>query len=274
MDFPIGENIKRLRGARGVTQEQLAERLHVSAPAVSKWERGEAFPDIALVPRLADYFGVSVDQLLGTDRTAESEYYNRVYGRDEYYWGVEPSSMCLEVLRLLPPARPLKLLDIGCGEGKDAVFFARCGYDVSAFDISDAGLEKTRALAEKARVTVRTFNANLLHYRLSEPYDVLYSSGVFAFVKPELRCEIMENYKAHVSEGGLVAFHTFVAKPFITRDPKKTRAFYWKSGELFTYFHDWYIESCCEYVSDCNSGGAPHKHAANRLFARNITSLP
>jgi mRNA interferase MazF len=43
----------------------------------------------------------------------------------------------------------------------------------------------------------------------------------------------------------------------------------WKSGQLFTYFHDWYIEHCTEYVFDCNSSGIPHRHAANRLFARN-----
>jgi hypothetical protein len=46
-----------------------------------------------------------------------------------------------------------------------------------------------------------------------------------------------------------------------------------QSGELFTHFHDWYIEQCSEYVFDCNSSGTPHKHAANRLFARKIKTL-
>lgn len=174
-------------------------------------------------------------------------------------------------LRYLPPTRPLKLLDIGCDEGKDAVFFARCGYIVSAFDLSETGLEKTRLLAEKANVTVNTFRANLLHFRLTENYNILYSSGVFQYIKPEIRAEIMENYKTHVNDGGLVAFHTFVEKPFIERVPDRQRDSYaWKSGELFTYFHDLYIENCCEYIFDCNSSGVPHKHAANRLFARNF----
>jgi tellurite methyltransferase len=176
-------------------------------------------------------------------------------------------------LAMLPDVTGLAGLDIGCGEGKDAVFFARCGYSVSAFDLSEAGLEKTRLLAEKARVTVKTFNANLWHYRLTENFDILYSSGVFAYIKPDLRAEIMENYRSHVNDGGLVAFQTFVSKPFVARDPNKTGIYPWKSGELFTYFHDWYIENCSEYVFNCNSGGVPHKHAANRLFARNIKEL-
>jgi tellurite methyltransferase len=270
----IGETIKALRMERSLTQEQLANRLNVSAPAVSKWERGEALPDITLMPALAGELGVSTDRLFGLDQTSASLHYNKVYNREDYYWGVEPSTMCYDVLRYLPPTRPLKLLDIGCGEGKDAVFFARCGYIVSAFDLAETGLEKTCMLAEKAHVQVNTFQANLWHFRLTENYDVLYSSGVFSYIKPEIRAEIMENYKSHVNDGGLVAFHTFVQKPFIARAPEKEKTYAWKSGQLFTYFHDWYIENCCEYVFDCNSGGVPHKHAANRLFAKNLKVLP
>ncbi|MDR3149938.1 MAG: helix-turn-helix domain-containing protein [Oscillospiraceae bacterium] len=273
MNRNFGDTIKALRAQHGLTQEQLAGRLNVSAPAVSKWERGESFPDVTLMPALAAELGVSTDKLFGIDQTSASIHYNKVYDSEDYYWGVEPSTMCYDVLRYLPPTRPLKLLDIGCGEGKDAVFFARCGYIVSAFDLSEAGIEKARSLAEKARVTVNTFTANLLHYRLTENYDILYSSGVFAYIKPDLRAEIMANYKSHVNDGGLAAFQTFVNKPFIPRAPEKTPIYAWKSGELFTYFHDWYIENCCEYVFDCNSSGVPHKHAANRMFARNIKEI-
>ena len=82
--------------------------------------------------------------------------YEKVYsGDDNYYWGVNPSQMCLRIISLMPPDRRLKVLDIGCGEGKDAVFLARCGYDVSAFDITHSGVEKTKRLAEKAQVHVR-----------------------------------------------------------------------------------------------------------------------
>jgi tellurite methyltransferase len=91
---------------------------------------------------------------------------------------------------------------------------------------------------------------------------------VLHYIKPELRDEIMENYKAYTSGGGLAAFHVFVEKPFIAPPPEQEYHYRWKSGELFTCFHDWYIEHCTEYVFDCNSSGIPHRHAANRLFAR------
>lgn len=61
----IGKNIKRLRQNKGVTQEQLGEVLGVSSQAVSKWENESALPDILILPKLADYFGISIDELMG-----------------------------------------------------------------------------------------------------------------------------------------------------------------------------------------------------------------
>ena len=68
MKIMIGSNIKRLRKEKGVTQEQLAEAMNVSCAAVSKWERGETYPDISLLQPLAFYFGVSLDTLMGYDK--------------------------------------------------------------------------------------------------------------------------------------------------------------------------------------------------------------
>ncbi len=83
MNLYIGENIKRLRRERGITQETLADAMNVSCPAVSKWERGETFPDITMVLPLAAYFGVSADELLGLD-AAKNEQKIRDY-LDEYH---------------------------------------------------------------------------------------------------------------------------------------------------------------------------------------------
>lgn len=60
----IGKNIKRLRLCKGDTQEKLADALHISCQAVSKWENGNAAPDIAILPLLADYFDITIDELM------------------------------------------------------------------------------------------------------------------------------------------------------------------------------------------------------------------
>ena len=56
--------LKSLRRERKMTQENLAEIFHISQTSVSKYERGEAVPDLETVVKMADYFGVSVDEFI------------------------------------------------------------------------------------------------------------------------------------------------------------------------------------------------------------------
>ena len=71
LDFhALGREIKRKREEKGWTQEQLAEKLSVSAQAVSKWESGKSCPDISLLPAIAKLFGVTVDALFSLPKQA------------------------------------------------------------------------------------------------------------------------------------------------------------------------------------------------------------
>ncbi len=72
MTIYLGENIKRLRREKDLTQETLAEFLGVTFQSVSNWERGESYPDITILPEIAAFLKVSVDELLGVNK-AESE---------------------------------------------------------------------------------------------------------------------------------------------------------------------------------------------------------
>jgi len=63
----IGMQIAKLRKENNITQDELAKNLDVSAQAVSKWENGGA-PDLELLPRIADYFDVSIDYLFGREQ--------------------------------------------------------------------------------------------------------------------------------------------------------------------------------------------------------------
>ncbi len=65
--------IKELRKERGLTQRELADALHITDRAVSKWERGLSAPDIALLEPLSDLFGVTVGELIRGERTAEEQ---------------------------------------------------------------------------------------------------------------------------------------------------------------------------------------------------------
>ena len=74
----IGETIKQLRKERRTTQEELAEYLHISPQAVSKWETGASSPDIDMIPKLAIYFGTTPDRLLDFDQSRLDEAIQRI----------------------------------------------------------------------------------------------------------------------------------------------------------------------------------------------------
>ena len=64
MTICFGDNLNKLRKTKGLTQEEFAKAMGVSFQAVSKWERGETYPDIELLPAIANYFNTSIDSLL------------------------------------------------------------------------------------------------------------------------------------------------------------------------------------------------------------------
>ncbi len=266
------EVISKRRKESGLTQNQLAQSLGVSFQAVSKWENGTAYPDIAILPKLAAVLNTTTDALLGYGGVVAD--YDGRYGKEGYYWGLTPNRICYDIMKLLPPIKPYRVLDMGCGEGKDAVFFAKCGYAVTAFDLSEQGIEKAKRLAEHNKVEVRLFRADLFDYRPDTEYDIIFSSGVLHFVPEQQRKDLCDSLKEHTADNGINAMNVFVEKPFITRAPDSTRdeskRHPWRSGELFGYYHDWLFHVCREEVFDCNSGGKPHKHCMDTLIAQKV----
>ena len=78
----MGKEIRRLRNERGLTQEALAAALNVTAQTVSKWECGNSIPDVQLLPEIAVYFGVSIDQLFAMSPEQQMERIeNHIYDR-------------------------------------------------------------------------------------------------------------------------------------------------------------------------------------------------
>lgn len=77
----IGNRISAKRKEKGITQEELANHLGVSKPAVSKWESGQSYPDILLLPVLASYFDITVDELIGYEPQLTQEEIRKVCRR-------------------------------------------------------------------------------------------------------------------------------------------------------------------------------------------------
>lgn len=86
----IGNRIKVLRKARGLTQEQLASAIGISFQAVSKWETNIAYPDITLAPVLANFFGVSMDELFDFNLTEKEKEIKEIVDKSYEYRECDP----------------------------------------------------------------------------------------------------------------------------------------------------------------------------------------
>ena len=270
----IGQQIANRRKLLGLTQQRLADILHISFQAVSKWENGATLPDVSMLMPLAQALHTSVDALIGYHPAPATEYEQRYQGED-YYWGITPNRLCYEIMQRKPPIQPWRVLDIGCGEGQDAVFLARNGYKVSAFDIADAGLEKARRLSELGGTTVDFFRSDILDYQPNGMYDIVFCSGVIHYLPPDKRSEVISRLKEHTAPHGLHVINVFVSKPFISPPPDAESAESahppWKSGELFMYYHDWLLHKTDEVIFDCMSSSVLHQHCMDVMIAEKIS---
>ena len=266
----LAEKIYRSRKALGMTQEMLAEKLGITPQSVSRWENGQSRPDVDMLPRLAAFFGITIDALFGYK--AENLKITQYEKNHKKNFTGAANKLALEVLKISQPTEPENVLEIGCGEGSNAVFFARNGYLVSAFDVNEEDLEKGRKLAEEVGVNVNFFCADLLNYRIEGNFDIIYAANVMQIVPPKERPHIFEMIKSHTNIGGLNVLNVFVEKNFIEQTPALgDNEYFYKTAELFGYYGDnWKLEVMKEVYFEKVSDENSYRHCEDVLIARKI----
>ena len=104
MQLKLGEKIRELRRRDGVTQEVLADKLGVTPQAVSRWEMNSSYPDTEIIPPIANFFGITIDELFGYDGEREAkidELLSRVDALGIPYRSDDDSiDECLQMLRV------------------------------------------------------------------------------------------------------------------------------------------------------------------------------
>ena len=197
--------------------------------------------------------------------------YEKWYEGGGYYWGTEPADFCDELIKLCPPSKGKKVLDIGCGEGKDAVYMASKGYDVYAFDLTENGIRKTKLLAEEKDVDVKAYVDDINTFVTDEQFDIIYSSGTIQYLFEENKAAFFEKIGKITKKNGFVFFNVFVEKPFLELPPDwDIEEKMWKSGELFSYFPDWKLHRIDETIFEDNSNGIPHYHCMDTIICEKI----
>lgn len=133
------------------------------------------------------------------------DFWNERYRGGGYAYGMRPNDfLAQEVRRLTPPA---EVVELGAGEGRNAVFFAEQGFRVTAVDYAAAGLAKTRRLAQARGVPVETVQADLLAWQPDRRWDAVLVT--FLHLPPEDRPALYRLVHQILRPGGLLLAEWF-----------------------------------------------------------------
>ncbi|WDP92180.1 MAG: methyltransferase domain-containing protein [Desulfobacter sp.] len=162
------------------------------------------------------------------------------------------------------------VLDVGCGEGKNAIFLASKGFVVDAFDISGAGIEKLNRLAVKNRVNVSAWVQDLRDYSFNKDYDVITSHGTLHFVAAQDWKKFILEAKEKTKSRGIHIMQIFTNRIPASPDIEPFVKGLANEGELFKLYEDWEIIETKSYIfEDEHPGVETHFHASNKIVARN-----
>jgi tellurite methyltransferase len=145
---------------------------------------------------------------------ADRERWNRKFAEhpDEWFFGREPSEMArltLQYWRQIHGEERGNALDLGCGEGRDAVYFARHGFSVTAVDGSEIALGKARRLADEASVSfAHVLHCDAREVPLDARYDIVHAHNSLQFLGAEC-VDLLHRLQQTSPSGGLHAISAF-----------------------------------------------------------------
>ena len=160
-------------------------------------------------------------------------------------------------------------LDVGCGDGRNALCLAEHGVSVEAFDRSRAGIEKLRRRAEAAGLDVRAWVQEVETFVFSKPFDLVVAHGVLHLLDRAAWHAALGAMQEHTTPGGwnIVAVFTdrLPAPPDLAAQIRGP----FREGELLDHYRGWTVESWEAYtLSDEHPGGIRHQHPINKIVAR------
>lgn len=209
--------------------------------------------------------------------------WDQLYKEAEYVWGLEPDWELKIYLKLIPKG---KALDLGIGEGRNAFFLAKNGFEVLGVDLSKVAVEKCNALAAKHGLPVRAEAADLMSFHIAEgAYSCIVCSYVLPFFKKSEAKAVIERIKAGLAKGGVAFVAAFTIEDpgyqrckerglpeveentfFSTR--RQTHLTFFTKGELRQLFGDCEILCYMEGYSLDISHDEPHYHGWASVLAR------
>ena len=201
--------------------------------------------------------------------TEDVEWYLEFYCKAEDYFPKKYNSNPVhsEVLEAMDTVKPCKALDLGCGQGRNALFLAQHGFDVTAVDQNELSLEILQSIVEQEDLDMPVGLYDINSASIGQEYDFIVSTVVLMFLQADRIPAIIKNMQEQTSIGG----YNLIVCAMDTEDyPCSVNfPFTFKEGELENYYQDW------ELVKYNENPGHLHRRDenGNRIQLRFATML-
>ncbi len=217
-----------------------------------------------------------------------AEYFNGLYSGRERYWWVDkerystdseayPNSLITQMtLRALDGRPPGRALDLGAGEGSDAIRLARLGYQVEAVEISDVAAQKIEQFAEEAGVAVRICVADISSYHIQGEYDVIICNGVLHYLADDRKVRVVSGMQAATKIGGINVISMWSDYTAVPACHDRVSSYCdSEDGLVIGYYKSWaknllYFER--DKSETAHSDLPPHRHSHIKLIATKPSS--
>lgn len=180
-----------------------------------------------------------------------------------------PSPEFNDVVTLLPPGS--RALDLGCGDGRHALYLARFGFHVTAIDTSTAGVAKLAHRAEAEGLPMVTRVEDMREFVFDQDFDLMVAHGSMQMVERDEWKRIIYDCQVHTTVNGV---HVMAVLTNAIPPPPDLSDFFpglFREGELYDLYEGWETILCRSYVKhDEHPGGIRHQHPMNKLVARKV----
>lgn len=162
-----------------------------------------------------------------------------------------------------------RVLDVGCGEGQNAIYLAQQGHCVDAFDLSEHGIAKVNYRCEALGIQLNAFAADLTQYQFEQNYDVIVCFGTLHFVNKTDWKNFIREAKVHTNVGGIHIIQIFTDVIPASKDIAAFAIGLAKDEEIKELYDDWEILQFKSYVFEDEHPNVPkHLHASNKIVVR------
>ncbi|MHA1961048.1 MAG: class I SAM-dependent methyltransferase [Candidatus Thorarchaeota archaeon] len=186
--------------------------------------------------------------------TKDASSWERAYREVSSLWGLEPDWRLVEYAPFIPKG---KVLDLGSGEGRNALFFASMGYEVECIDISETAITRCLDRANGANLELRTRVADLKGMTIPEErYVLIIAAWVLQFFAEDEIWAIVDKIKRGLTKGGTVYVGVFSLENLIFN----SRIHYFTRDEVLSLFSDMEVIYNAEGIMLDLSHGEPHHH--------------